>query len=240
MSSAIERRKPKSRPAPAEQPSLERVRTIIASGKSAATSAGRFNAPALSSEPAPGRAPRQAVSTDVRIKVAGFGGQGVLMLGQVMAEAGLDAGLNVSWLPSYGPEMRSGTSNCHVRISSEEIDSPLVSRPNVLLALNEPSLHKFLASVEPGGWVLYNGIELPEDARRSDVRFIVQPFTALGDKVGDVRVGNIVMLGALLEATNSSNRSASTARYNAWCATNAGSSSTVWRSKPAARPPAAQ
>ena len=86
----------------------------------------------------------------------------------------------------------------------------------MLLALNEPSLHKFLASVEPGGWVLYNGIEFPEGARRSDVRFIVQPFTALGDKVGDVRVGNIVMLGALLEATGSLSRSASMARSKAW------------------------
>jgi len=84
---------------------------------------------------------------DLRIKVAGFGGQGVLMLGEVLAEAGLEAGYEVSWLPSYGPEMRSGTSNCQVRIGSRAIDSPLVSRPNILMALNEPSLRKFLPSV---------------------------------------------------------------------------------------------
>jgi Pyruvate/2-oxoacid:ferredoxin oxidoreductase gamma subunit len=138
---------------------------------------------------------------DLRVKVAGFGGQGVLMLGQVLAEAGLDAGLEVSWLPSYGPEMRSGTSHCHVRLSNDPIDSPLVSRPNVLMAMNEPSLRKFLPAVEPGGWVFYNGTSLPEDATRSDVTIMVQPFIALADRIGDTRAGNMVMLGAMLEAT---------------------------------------
>jgi len=138
---------------------------------------------------------------DFRIKIAGFGGQGVLMLGEILAEAGLDAGLQVSWLPSYGPEMRSGTSNCQVRLGSRPIDSPLVSHPNVLLALNEPSLHKFLPDLEPGGWVLYNAQKLPSDVERREVNFIVRPFTELGDQVGDARAGNIVMLGALLEAT---------------------------------------
>jgi len=135
------------------------------------------------------------------IKVAGFGGQGVLLLGQVLAEAGMDAGLEVSWLPSYGPEMRSGTSNCQVRLAAEPIDSPLVSRPNVLLALNEPSLRKFVSSVVPGGWVFYNGARLPDDCRRDDVRALARPFTELADELGEPRAGNIVMLGALLEAT---------------------------------------
>src|SRR6185295_20352909 len=102
----------------------------------------------------------------LRIKIAGFGGQGVLMLGEVLAESGLDAGQEVSWLPSYGPEMRSGTSNCQVRLSTRPIDSPLVSRPNVLLALNEPSLRKFLPALEAGGIVLYNASSLPEDCAR--------------------------------------------------------------------------
>jgi 2-oxoisovalerate ferredoxin oxidoreductase beta subunit len=138
---------------------------------------------------------------DLRIKVAGFGGQGVLMLGEVLAEAGLEAGYEVSWLPSYGPEMRSGTSNCHVRLGNHAIDSPLVSRPNVLLAMNEPSLRKFLPAVEEGGVVLYNGSEIPGDCVRCDVRMVVLPFTQLADEVGATKVGNIVMLGALLEAT---------------------------------------
>ena len=122
------------------------------------------------------------------------------MLGEVLAEAGLESGYEVSWLPSYGPEMRSGTSNCHVRIGSRPVDSPLVSRPNVLLALNEPSLRKFLPVVEPGGIVLYNGTTLPEDCTRPDVRLIARPFTEIADRLGGSKVANIVMLGALLES----------------------------------------
>ncbi len=99
-------------------------------------------------------------AVDLQVRVAGFGGQGVLLLGEVLAEAGLDAGLEVSWLPSYGPEMRSGTSNCHVRLARTPIDSPLVTHPDVLVAMNEPSLHKFSQASRPGGWILYNGDEL--------------------------------------------------------------------------------
>jgi 2-oxoisovalerate ferredoxin oxidoreductase beta subunit len=138
---------------------------------------------------------------DVQIKVAGFGGQGVLMLGEVLAEAGLDAGYEVSWLPSYGPEMRSGTSNCHVRISREPIDSPVVTRPTVLIAMNEPSLRKFIPTVEPGGIVLYNGPTVPEDCRRADLRTVAAPFTGMADAIGASKVANIAMLGALLEIT---------------------------------------
>jgi Pyruvate/2-oxoacid:ferredoxin oxidoreductase gamma subunit len=151
--------------------------------------------------PADSAAPGAAKDLDMRIRVAGFGGQGVLMLGEVLAEAGLDSGCEVSWLPSYGPEMRSGTSNCHVRLAGHPIDSPLVSRPNVLLALNEPSLRKFLASVEPGGMVLYNGDVFPEDCIRSDVRGVALPFTQMADGLGAAKAGNMAMLGALLEAT---------------------------------------
>jgi 2-oxoisovalerate ferredoxin oxidoreductase beta subunit len=146
----------------------------------------------------PVRAAGRAI--ELAVKVAGFGGQGVLLLGQVLAEAGLAAGLQISWLPSYGPEMRSGTSNCHVRISARPIASPLVSRPNVLLALNEPSLRKFLPAVEPSGWVFYNGTSCPEDCRRADVNIMAAPFTQLADELGDSRAGNILMLGAFTEA----------------------------------------
>jgi 2-oxoisovalerate ferredoxin oxidoreductase beta subunit len=149
-------------------------------------------------EPPPERA---AEKVDYRIKVAGFGGQGVLLLGELLVEAGLAAGLEVSWLPSYGPEMRSGTSNCHVRLTSAPVDSPLVSRPNVLLALNEPSLVKFISTVVPGGWVFYNGKSLPEECRRADVQLVARPFTELADELGEPRAANIVLLGALLEAT---------------------------------------
>ncbi|MGB7265315.1 MAG: 2-oxoacid:acceptor oxidoreductase family protein [Terracidiphilus sp.] len=141
----------------------------------------------------------QGKEIDLQVRIAGFGGQGVLLLGEVLAEAGLDAGLEVSWLPSYGPEMRSGTSNCHVRLSRQTIDSPLVTAPNVLVAMNEPSLRKFDRSVRAGGWVIYNGEEFPADCAREDVRVLAVPFTHVADELGDPRATNMVMLGALLE-----------------------------------------
>ena len=173
------------RPDPPEAPALERLPGIL--GLEGGTDGA--------SSPAP-------PALDLRIKVAGFGGQGVLMLGEVLAEAGLESGYHVSWLPSYGPEMRSGTSNCHVRIGSREIDSPLVSRPNVLVALNEPSLRKFLPAMEPGGIVLYNGPEIPADCARADVRAIALPFTAIADEVGLTKAANMLVMGALLESTD--------------------------------------
>ena len=138
---------------------------------------------------------------DLRVRVAGFGGQGVLLLGEVLAEAGLDAGLEVSWLPSYGPEMRSGTSNCHVRLSRHAIDSPMVLNPNVLVAMNEPSLRKFVNNVPAGGWILYNGEEYPADCVQQGVHVLARPFTQIANELGDARASNMVMLGALLEIT---------------------------------------
>jgi 2-oxoisovalerate ferredoxin oxidoreductase beta subunit len=136
---------------------------------------------------------------DLEVRIAGFGGQGVLLLGEVLAEAGLDAGLEVSWLPSYGPEMRSGTSNCHVRLCTSPIDSPLVTAPGILVAMNEPSLRKFDRTVRPGGWIIYNGDEFPEDCVRPDVRVLALPFTRVADELGSARATNMLMLGALLE-----------------------------------------
>jgi 2-oxoisovalerate ferredoxin oxidoreductase beta subunit len=140
-----------------------------------------------------------AEDLDIRVRAAGFGGQGVLLLGEMLAEAGLDAGLEVSWLPSYGPEMRSGTSNCHVRLARKVIDSPLVTQPHILVAMNEPSLKKFYASVRPGGWILYNSDTFPADCERKDIHELARPFTRLADELGDPRAGNMVALGALLE-----------------------------------------
>ncbi|MGD0500059.1 MAG: 2-oxoacid:acceptor oxidoreductase family protein [Bryobacteraceae bacterium] len=174
------------RPAPAPAPPVEDLPRILGLGN------GNTEAAAPAARPKP---------MDLRIRIAGFGGQGVLMLGEVLAEAGLGAGYNVSWLPSYGPEMRSGTSNCHVRIGSAPVDSPLVSRPNMLLAMNEPSLRKFLPTVEPGGLVLYNGESLPEGCARPDVRMIAAHFTRVADEIGSSKAANMVMLGALLEAS---------------------------------------
>jgi len=139
---------------------------------------------------------------DLEVRVAGFGGQGVLLLGEVLAEAGLDAGLEVSWLPSYGPEMRSGTSNCHVRVSTQPIDSPMVTNPSILLAMNEPSLRKFHQSVRPGGWILCDAEAFPEDCQTPGVNTLALPFTHFAHDLGDARASNMVMLGALLEITD--------------------------------------
>jgi len=176
------------RPLPEPAPALEDIPGIL----------GIANEDA----PADGSVGRDsAEEVDLHVRVAGFGGQGVLLLGEVLAEAGLDSGLEVSWLPSYGPEMRSGTSNCHVRVSSRPIDSPLVTLPDVLVAMNEPSLRKFDASVRPGGWVIYNGDAFPPDCERKDVHVLALPFTRLADELGDARASNMIMLGALLEIT---------------------------------------
>ena len=149
-----------------------------------------------------GNAHAREETLDLRVRAAGFGGQGVLLLGEVLAEAGLDAGLEVSWLPSYGPEIRSGTSNCHVRLAERTIDSPLVTQPNALVAMNEPSLRKFYAGVAPGGWILYNGEAFPEGRARDDVHVLAFPFTQVAVELGDQRAANMVMLGALLEITD--------------------------------------
>jgi len=135
------------------------------------------------------------------IKVAGFGGQGVLLLGQLLTEMGMREGLEVSWLPSYGPEMRSGSAHCHVCLSKERIGSPLISHPDVLIAMNEISLRKFASQVVPGGVILYNRERLPADFALPQARVICIPASEIADKLGSTKVTNIVLMGALLEET---------------------------------------
>ncbi|HEY5164151.1 MAG TPA: 2-oxoacid:acceptor oxidoreductase family protein [Terriglobales bacterium] len=135
------------------------------------------------------------------IKVAGFGGQGVLLLGIVLAEMGMRENMEVSWLPSYGPEMRSGSAHCHVCLSAERIGSPLVAHPDVLVAMNEISLRKFAPSVAPGGLVLYNRDSPPENFSCEQARVVCVPASEIADKLGSSKVANVVMLGALLEET---------------------------------------
>jgi len=138
---------------------------------------------------------------DYTIKIAGFGGQGVLLLGQLLTEMGMREGLDVSWLPSYGPEMRSGSAHCHVCLSKERIGSPLVSHPDVLIAMNEISLRKFAYQVAPGGLILYNRDRLPADLALPQARVICIPASEIADKLGSTKVTNIVLMGALLEET---------------------------------------
>ena len=138
---------------------------------------------------------------DVKIKIAGFGGQGVLLLGQLLIEMGMREGLEVSWLPSYGPEMRSGSAHCHVCLSKERIGSPLVSRPDVLVAMNEFSLRKFAHEVASGGIILYGGASVPADFVAPGVQVFAIPAAEIADKLGSTKAANIVMMGALLEET---------------------------------------
>jgi 2-oxoisovalerate ferredoxin oxidoreductase beta subunit len=152
--------------------------------------------------PRPDNGARHAAARDLALKIAGFGGQGVLLLGQIIAEMGVREGLEVSWLPSYGPEMRSGSAHCHVCLSHQRVGSPLISHPDVLIAMNELSLRKFAPHVAPGGLILYNSDSLPVDLSiPRDVQAICVPASSLADQLGSAKVANAVMLGALLEET---------------------------------------
>jgi 2-oxoisovalerate ferredoxin oxidoreductase beta subunit len=139
--------------------------------------------------------------SELGIKIAGFGGQGVLLLGQLLAEVGMREGLEVSWLPSYGPEMRSGSAHCHVCLSKNRVGSPLVSRPHILIAMNEISLRKFAAEVAPGGIIIYAREHLPEDLAIPQAQVVCIPASEIADKLGSAKVANVVIMGALLEET---------------------------------------
>jgi 2-oxoisovalerate ferredoxin oxidoreductase beta subunit len=141
-----------------------------------------------------------------RIKIAGFGGQGVLFLGRLLAETGMRQGYHVSWLPSYGPEMRGGTANCHVTISIEPIGSPLVSQPTVLITMNRPSLLKFEPEVTSGGLIIYDSSLIDKTPTRDDVEIIALPATAMADELGSAKAANMVALGAFIGRTRLLNR----------------------------------
>jgi len=146
--------------------------------------------------------PAHGETSSLSIKVAGFGGQGVLLLGEILAKIGLSQRLHVSWLPSYGPEMRSGSAHCHVCLSGQRIGSPMVDHPDVLVAMNEISLRKFAPQVAPGGTILYNRDAAPADfAPPAGVTLLCLPASDVADKLGAAKVANMVMLGALTALT---------------------------------------
>ncbi|MDD4323394.1 MAG: 2-oxoacid:acceptor oxidoreductase family protein [Eubacteriales bacterium] len=132
---------------------------------------------------------------------SGFGGQGVMAMGQTLAETGMREGLNVSWLPSYGPEMRGGTANCSVVVADSEIISPTVSEPTILVAMNQPSLAKFSANVRPGGHIFVNSSVVDEKVERDDVTVHYVDSGKIAAELGNDRVANMVMLGAVVGAT---------------------------------------
>jgi 2-oxoisovalerate ferredoxin oxidoreductase beta subunit len=134
------------------------------------------------------------------VKIAGFGGQGVLSLGYALANIAMGHNYKVSWLPSYGPEMRGGTANCSVKVSDKRIGSPMIDNPTVLIAINKPSLNKFEDLVQPGGIILYDKglIDMPPE--RDDVTVIGIKATEEADKLGSTKAANMVMLGAYAKA----------------------------------------
>lgn len=132
------------------------------------------------------------------IIIAGFGGQGVLFAGQVVAYAAMDAGKEVTWIPSYGPEMRGGTANCTVVIADEEIGSPLVEHPPLAVALNLPSFDKYEAALQKGGNLIVNKSMVDRAAKRPDIRAIFVPCNDIAEELGDKRLLNMVAVGALL------------------------------------------
>ncbi|NPV86731.1 MAG: 2-oxoacid:acceptor oxidoreductase family protein [Anaerolineae bacterium] len=129
---------------------------------------------------------------------SGFGGQGVMFAGQLLSYAAMDDGLHVTWFPSYGPEMRGGTANCVVIISDEEIGSPMVRNPKAAVVFNLPSLDKYEPLVQPGGLMVINASMVNREVGRDDITCVRVPANEIAEKVGDKRMVNMVMLGALI------------------------------------------
>jgi 2-oxoglutarate ferredoxin oxidoreductase subunit gamma len=132
------------------------------------------------------------------IVVAGFGGQGVLFTGQLLAYAAMEEGREVTWIPAYGPEMRGGTANCTVVISDEEIGSPMVRNPQAAIVMNLPSLDKYEPLVKPGGILIINESMVEKKVERKDVKAVYVKANEIAEKLGDARMSNMVLLGALI------------------------------------------
>ncbi|MGV8025848.1 MAG: 2-oxoacid:acceptor oxidoreductase family protein [Anaerolineaceae bacterium] len=134
--------------------------------------------------------------------IAGFGGQGVLFAGKVLAHAALELGLEVTWFPSYGPEMRGGTANCTVIFSDEEIGSPQVLNPTSIIVMNQPSLDKYEDMVRKDGYLVVDTSMTNREVKRKDIHTICLPATEIAESIGDKRLTNIVLLGALIQVSH--------------------------------------
>jgi 2-oxoglutarate ferredoxin oxidoreductase subunit gamma len=135
------------------------------------------------------------------VVIAGFGGQGVILAGKILAQAGLDHGLEVTWMPSYGPEMRGGTANCTVILSDRPIGSPIVDEPSAVIALNLPSLDKFEPTLAAHGVLVVNQSLIARKVKRSDLVAHAVPINDIAAQVGNPRTVNMVALGAYVKAT---------------------------------------
>ena len=134
------------------------------------------------------------------IIIAGFGGQGALLMGELIAYAGMTEGKQVSWLPSYGPEMRGGTANCSVIVSDDPVGSPVVTEADAVIVLNKPSLDKFERVLKPGGKLFINSSLIDKKALREDVTVYYIPANEIAGELGNAKVANVVMLGAYIAA----------------------------------------
>ena len=134
-----------------------------------------------------------------QILIAGFGGQGVLFAGKFLAYKGLMEDLQVSWLPSYGPEMRGGTANCSVVLSETPVGSPIISNPDILIAMNLPSLQKYVNAVVPGGQIYVDSTLIAEKVERTDVEVYYIPATQMANDAGVATLANMVMMGHVLQ-----------------------------------------
>lgn len=134
-----------------------------------------------------------------QLLIAGFGGQGVLFAGKFIAYKGLQEGRELSWLPSYGPEMRGGTANCSVILSDDPVGSPIVSHPDVLIAMNLPSLDKYEDAVVPGGMIFVDSTLIERKVKRTDVKVFYIPSTALAQSIGAPTLANMIMVGKFIK-----------------------------------------
>ena len=134
-----------------------------------------------------------------QILIAGFGGQGVLFAGKFLAYKGLSEGREVSWLPSYGPEMRGGTANCSVILSDEPVGSPIVAKPDVLMAMNLPSFDKYESSVVPGGYVFVDSTLIARKAQRTDITAFYIPATKMAADAGTPTLANMIIVGKMMK-----------------------------------------
>lgn len=131
--------------------------------------------------------------------ISGFGGQGALFAGQLLAYAALEQGLHVTWFPSYGPEMRGGTAHCTIILGDEEIGSPVVKNPTGIIVMNIPSLEKYESLVASGGFLVVNTSLVDRNPEREDIEVILVPAVDIAEELGDKRMANLVLLGALMD-----------------------------------------
>ncbi len=141
------------------------------------------------------------MSKTTKILIAGFGGQGVLFTGKAIAYTGLKVGMEVSWLPSYGPEMRGGTANCSVTLSDTQIGSPIVDKPDLLIAMNLPSLEKYYNETEANGTIIFDSSLIEKENVRKDVALIGIPAAKMASDNGLEGLANMIILGKAIKAT---------------------------------------